>query len=91
MVLTPSWQQATIFYRLEGVTVPPQARTSHRNGQVEPIDVPMEALPIPYSLTDFGRAYLAALRATESVAAAEWFSRRDNGLRRRQQAERHSR
>ena len=53
--------------------------------------VPMECLSIPYTLTDFGRAYLAVLRARESVAAREWLVRRDNALRRRQQAEHHSR
>ena len=52
--------------------MPPEARTSHRNGQVEWKTVPIECLPIPYSLTDFGRAFLEAERAraeAEELAA----------------------
>jgi hypothetical protein len=35
--------------------------------RLEGLPVPVECLPIPYTLTDFGRAYLALLRATEEA------------------------
>jgi len=41
--------------------------------------VPMEMLPIPYTLTDFGRAQLAEWRAMESEWARGFWTRPGNG------------
>jgi len=87
-VLTHPWQQATILYRLVGATVVNRPGWQINAFGLTYVQIPVECMPIPYTITDFGRVYLAALRATESEAAREWFSRRDNGLRRRRQAAR---
>ena len=66
-ILTPTRQVATILYRLVGGTVPrnnqarrkPKLRIYHY--------MPIDTLPIPYTLTDFGKAYLEQLRAREAV------------------------
>jgi hypothetical protein len=42
--------------------------------------LPIEALPIPYVLTDFGRCYLAELRAKEARAARVTAVQRYTGL-----------
>lgn len=67
--MTPISQQATILYRLvEGSMARTKPGTVIEWGkQVDKI--PMECLPIPYTLTDFGRAYLAQLHLMEALAA----------------------
>lgn len=46
--------------------------------------VPVEALPIPYSMTDVGRAFLAQLRAMELAEVEVSVARLDTELRRPQ-------
>lgn len=77
--------QATILYRLEGVTMrivfePAKAGQNHRW-----FCVPADALPIPFSVTDVGRQYLAQLSATESPSEQENAARQHEQLLRKQQ------
>ena len=78
--LTPTRQVATILYRLEGGTM---GFNQHKNGTPKLRIyhyLPLDCVPIPYTLTDFGRAFLAELRAKESVAVLEPASPPDSGL-----------
>jgi len=67
-VLTPAWQQATILYRLEGVTMNWSKWRTKRAGPLVVQGLPIECLPIPYTITDFGRAYLRSLGPRASWA-----------------------
>lgn len=67
-MLTGPRAQATILYRLEGVTVKIRFEPAKFGNKNRWFAVPADALPIPFTLTDIGRAYLAQLRSTESEA-----------------------
>ena len=48
-----------------------QARKQKNKQWMKVVQAPMEAVPIPYTLTDFGRAYLAQLRVEEGAAGEQ--------------------
>ena len=74
--MTPISQRATILYRLVGATVARKKSQKVIAWGLEWEELPMEMLPIPFDLTDFGRAYLADMRARESEAARAVLSAR---------------
>lgn len=79
------------MYRLVGVTVEKKRRLIKRYGLFVTVSIPMEALPIPYSLTDFGRAFLATEVSTVRVADLDAVVPINTGKQWRRQAPRRSR
>ena len=53
--------------------------------------LPLDSVPIPYTLTDFGRAFLAELRAREAEVEPESASHPGSGLQQPPLGARHSR
>lgn len=48
--------------------------------RVNYVVIPVEALPIPFNITDVGRAFLAQLAAMESPEAQDSASQQSSGL-----------
>jgi len=88
--LTPTRQVATILYRLEGVTMGFNQHRHNRHFDWRLCDVCMEALPIPYTLTDFGRTYLLQLKLMEALEVEAAAAHSSNGLPLQRQAARRS-
>lgn len=64
-ILTPTRREATILYRLVGRTMGHSGSGRYWFMRRQWELLPIESMPIPYSLTDFGRAYLESLRIEE--------------------------
>lgn len=89
-LLTPTRQWTTILYRLVGGTLARPWNFQRRRRSVDYVVIPVESLPIPYSITDVGRAFLAQCAAMELAAAADSASPPNSGTRLPPQPLRHS-
>lgn len=67
------------MYRLMGETDMPLNTRLKRWRTTEYAKIPHDALPIPYTLTDFGRAYLAFERARAMLEVQAYATHSDIG------------